>query len=375
MMTPQRSDDSIALPRTSSVPQVIVAGHICLDIIPRWSADHAATRIDPGALIEVGHADMSTGGAVANVGLCLQRLGVPARLVGRIGDDLFARAVEDRLRRAGVSCEALIRAVGESTSYSVVISPPGVDRAFLHCPGANHAFNPDDVDVAQFAGARILHFGYPPLMRGTYNDGGQRLAAMFARARHANLATSLDMAVIDPGSPAAAVDWPRFLETVLPHVDIFVPSADELAATLPDVPHASADESALRALTTRLHRFGPSVVVLKLGDRGIYVSADANAAKVARLADRVPLQSAGWLGKHARKPCFRVQVSGTTGAGDATIAGFLAAILAGHSLEESATLACGVGACSVEAPDASAGVPPLSAVESRIAAGWALRSS
>jgi sugar/nucleoside kinase (ribokinase family) len=360
-----------AEPARGRAAQVVVAGHICLDIIPRWPVDHAATRIDPGALVEVGQAEMSTGGAVANVGLCLHRLGAPARLIGRIGDDLFARAVEDRLRRADVACDGLIRAAGESTSYSVVISPPGVDRSFLHCPGANHAFDPADIDVSQFSGAKILHFGYPPLMRGTYDDGGQSLAAMFARARHANLASSLDMAVIDPHSPAAAVDWPRFLETVLPHVDIFVPSADELGQMLPDVPPALADESALRAVASRLHRLGPFVVMLKLGARGIFVSADNDAGKLARLAERLPLHPADWLAATARVPCFRVHVAGTTGAGDATIAGFLGAILAGHGLRESATLACGVGACSVESADASAGVPLLSAVKARIAAGWA----
>src|SRR5262245_36686213 len=149
-------------------PQVVVAGHICLDLIPRWPADHAATRIDPGALIEVGRAEMSTGGAVANVGLCLHRLGIPVRLIGRVGDDLFARAIDDILHRADVSSADLIRDPAESTSYSIVISPPGVDRSFLHNPGANHAFNPPDILAAHLAGAKILHFGYPPLMRGTY---------------------------------------------------------------------------------------------------------------------------------------------------------------------------------------------------------------
>ena len=359
--------DELARDRTS---QVVVAGHICLDIIPRWPVDHAATRIDPGALIEVGAADMSTGGAVANVGLCLHHLGVPVRLIGRIGDDLFARAIEDILHRGGVSSADLIRDPAESTSYSVVISPPGVDRSFLHCPGANHAFDPADIDDARLAGAKILHFGYPPLMRGTYDDGGRGLADMFARARDASLATSLDMAVIDPDSPAAKVDWPRFLATVLPHLDIFVPSADELASMLPDVPPASADANALRSLASRLHALGPPIAMIKLGERGIFVSAAPEAAAFARLADRLRLQPAQWLGRTARVPCFRVQVAGTTGAGDATIAGFLAAMLGGHSLGESATLACGVGACSVEAADASAGVPLLAAVKARIAAGW-----
>jgi sugar/nucleoside kinase (ribokinase family) len=46
-------------------------------------------------------------------------------------------------------------------------------------------------------------------------------------------------------------------------------------------------------------------------------------------------------------PCYAVEVSGTTGAGDATVAGFLAGVLHGESLEEAMRSATAAGACSV----------------------------
>ena len=71
-------------------------------------------------------------------------------------------------------------------------------------------------------------------------------------------------------------------------------------------------------------------------------------------------------------PCFRARrVAGTTGAGDCTIAGFLAALLRGEGPVQAATSATAVGASSVEAPDSTSGVPPWPELAARVRAGWA----
>ena len=76
----------------------IVAGHLCLDIIPDLSA-HAAGQFDailqPGRLVDVGAATSSTGGAVSNSGLALHRLGIETRLPATIGADHFGRATKE----------------------------------------------------------------------------------------------------------------------------------------------------------------------------------------------------------------------------------------------------------------------------------------
>ena len=50
---------------------VVVAGHICLDIIP--TIPHERIEFEPGRLLQVGPAVLSTGGAVSNTGLALHR--------------------------------------------------------------------------------------------------------------------------------------------------------------------------------------------------------------------------------------------------------------------------------------------------------------
>ena len=62
---------------------------------------------------------------------------------------------------------------------------------------------------------------------------------------------------------------------------------------------------------------------------------------------------------------------GTTGAGDATIAGLLGALLRGLGPEQAATAAVAVGACNVEAADALSGVRPWDETWDRVRSGWA----
>jgi sugar/nucleoside kinase (ribokinase family) len=346
--------------------EVVVAGHVCLDVIPRL--DRAAT-LEPGALINVGAADLPTGGSVLNTGLALHRLGVGVRLVGRVGDDLFGAGVLDALREQDPAlAEGMIVAPGEATSYSIVISPPGVDRSFLHCTGANDGFTNDDVRDEVLAAARVFHFGYPPLMRAMIADGGTELQRLFTRARDAGATTSLDLCMPDPDSEAGRVDWEALLAATLPHVDVFAPSLDELLVMFERDAGATVDRTLLARMAERLLAMGAAIVALKLGDQGLYLRTSAD---VARVAGKLALDDGDWRDREVLSPCFvPARVAGTTGSGDATIAGLLAALLRAEDPVAAATSATAVGACSVEAPDATGGISPWPQVAERMRAGW-----
>jgi len=127
---------------------VVVAGHLCLDIIPKFpegSEFEIEELFVPGKLIDVKEATISTGGAVSNAGLALHRLGMKVELMGKVGDDFFGRAIIDRLKGT-ISLKGMSIAKGEGSSYSLVISPPGIDRMFLHYSGTNDTFGYDDID-------------------------------------------------------------------------------------------------------------------------------------------------------------------------------------------------------------------------------------
>ncbi len=343
----------------------VVAGHICLDIIPQMPRLNLQSSLKPGVVIEIGAAIMSTGGPVSNTGRNLHRLGIPTQLTARIGDDYFGQIILSLIRESDPALvEGMVVAAGEVTSYTVVISPQDVDRSFLHCAGANHTFGAADVDYDRLRAVRLFHFGYPPLMRRMYADDGAELVEMFRRAKEAGVITSLDMAMPDPNGPSGQVNWPRVLERVLPYVDVFLPSQDELlfmlrrSLPLPPLPV----DTAISDLTAEMVGLGAKIVVLKLGSRGLYVRTGAQGGDYFGRA---------WQDRELWTPCFQAEpLVGTTGAGDATIAGFLAAALRGQSLESALTSAVGVGACNVEAADALSGVRSWDDTQARIQAGW-----
>jgi hypothetical protein len=94
---------------------------------------------------------------------------------------------------------------------------------------------------------------------------------------------------------------------------------------------------------------------------------------LAFVAEQLDLECTAWLARELLVPCFDVQVGGTTGAGDCTVAGLLAGVLRGLGPEDAMLAAVGTGACSVEQPDATSGVPPWQAVQDRIAGEWSQR--
>jgi sugar/nucleoside kinase (ribokinase family) len=356
---------------------IIVAGHCCLDIIPSF-ASTADGALYPGKLVDVGPAVLAPGGTVSNVGLALSRLGAPVRMVGKIGDDHFGRLL---LALYAAHDPALMRgmivAKGEATSYSVVISPPGSDRIFLHCSGANHTFSAADLLAQSFDGAAILHFGYPPLMRGMYRDGGADLAAIMLDARQRGLFISLDMALPDPASEAGQVDWRAVLQRVLPSVDAFLPSIEETLFMLDRAQYdelsarygaggviAGVDATLLTRMADELLSWGARLVGLKLGDQGFYL-------RTAKDLGRAPLLNpAGWANREVLVPCFLMTVAGTTGAGDATIAGLLTALLAGMAPEAAVRSAVAIGAYSVEHVDATSGIPSWEEAQERLKTEW-----
>ena len=108
---------------------VIVAGHICLDILPDLSGIPQGewdTLFRPGSLLNVGPVHFAPGGVVANTGLTLHQLGVPTRLLGKIGDDPFGKTVRQIVEtyQPGLSGDMIIDE-SVSTSYTVIINRNG----------------------------------------------------------------------------------------------------------------------------------------------------------------------------------------------------------------------------------------------------------
>ncbi len=353
--------------------EIIVAGHICLDLTPKFAGTAARPLSDilvPGSLVVVGECVVSTGGPVANTGLALRKLGVGCLLMGKVGDDPFGDLVAAKLDEHDCA-EGIVRVPGEQTAYTVVVAPPGIDRLFLHNPGANDTFSNDDVDFEAVGQTRIFHLGYPPLMRRLYEDGGRELVAIFRRAREAGATTSLDMSLPDPDSVSGRVDWDEVLRKVLPCTDLFLPSAEEVLYCLEPEKFwrlrgkaADADTGLLDILAPadysplgrQLIEYGAGIVALKSGHRGMYLRTGSRQ-RLQRFGRAPVCDPDNWADREVWEPAYRVDgVASATGAGDSAIAGFLAAFLRGETLERTLQYATAVGARNVMEHDATSGL-------------------
>ncbi len=212
--------------------RAVVAGHICLDMIPNLEhlkPGQFSEMFKPGRLIVAGAVTFAPGGPVPNTGIAMHRLGVPVDLIARVGADPFGQIVRAIIAGQGPRLAEGITADDRSaTSYTVIICPPGMDRFFLHCPGTNDIFSAEDIDYRLVSQAGLFHFGYPPIMQRMYRQGGAGLEQVYRQAKATGVTTSLDMTLPDPSSPGGQVDWAAILGRVLPYVDIFLPSIEEL---------------------------------------------------------------------------------------------------------------------------------------------------
>jgi len=364
----------------------VVAGHICLDVIPDLShspREKFEQLFLPGRLLEVGPITFSTGGPVANTGLALHKLGVNTQLMGKVGDDLFGGAVRQLIGDYAPQLAAgMVVGHQTRTSYTVVVNPPQVDRIFLHFPGANDTFQASDVRYDLVAKARLFHFGYPPIMQSMYDNNGAELTEIFRRAKETGVTTSLDMSLPDSSSASGRADWRTILTATLSYVDLFLPSGEEILYMLRretfDQLHREAGggdmlplftPQLLTELSQDLLALGAKIVCIKLGHRGFYMHSGDQAA-IRRLGRARPSNAAAWSNKQIWAPAFLVNEVGATGSGDASIAGFLTALLRDISPEETLQAATAVGACNVEAADGVSGIRPWSETLARIAAGW-----
>lgn len=363
--------------------KIISAGHICLDITPVFPAAVKGQSIRdllrPGKLLQMGAADVHTGGSVANTGLALKLLGNEVELLGKIGKDAFGTMVKSIVSSYGAG--GLIEDEACSTSYTVVLAVPGHDRIFLHNPGANDSFTNADIPEESLTDAVLFHFGYPPLMKSMYADGGTELTAMFRRMKERGIATSLDLAAVDPHSEAGRADWPAILRSVLPYVDFCEPSFEEICFMLDrsrydrlnrggDITAGLDPEAEALPLAEELIGMGCRAVLIKCGSAGM-VFKTAGKEAIGKIGEKLHPDAELWADRQGIQPCFEAEtVRSGTGAGDTSIAAFLTAVLRGYAPAECTAFAAAEGACCVTTYDALSGLRSIEELAKKISSGW-----
>lgn len=330
--------------------------------------------------------DIHAGGAVSNTGLAMKMLGVDVCLMTKTGNDKFGKILSDIYAARGADSGIIVQE-GQNTSYSVVLAVPGIDRIFLHDSGCNDTFCFEDLPKEKLCGADLFHFGYPPLMKKMYENTGSELVRMMKYMKSQGTATSLDLAFVDGDSTAGKADWEGILRSVLPYVDFFVPSIEELCFMLDrkryeDWKRRAGDEDIsfildvqkdIRPLAEQCMEFGAKVLLLKCGAPGLYYRT-AEGHGLGDLEAKLGISAEEWSDREGFEASYRPEkVLSGTGAGDTTIAAFLTAMLRGYPFEMCVRLAAAEGASCVEAYDALSGIRPLEELDEKIKNGWKKR--
>jgi ribokinase len=265
--------------------RVICLGDIMTDVIACLPSPLAIGSDTPAGVSFLG------GGSAANTASWLAAAGMPAVIVGRVGDDDRGRTAQAMLRDGSVQLAVAVDRF-RPTGVCVVLIGLSGERTMVPDAGANAALQISDVPNELFVAGSHLHVSGYALLSTTVRPTA--LAAM-------NLARERGLTVSVDASSAAlirSVGSTQFLSWIGRPTPLFA-NAEE-ARVLSG--HIAAVDAA-RALS-----FHCGQAVVKLGPEGALWAEEGRAT----LVSTTPLR-----------------VLDTTGAGDAFAAGFLAARLGG----------------------------------------------
>lgn len=294
--------------------------------------------------VDVGDASgfiKAPGGAPANVAVALARLGENSAFLGQVGDDPFGRHLASVLQAQGVNVTGLRFSDEARTALAFVSLRADGDRSFMFYrhPSADMLMRPEDIDLEIVRTARVFHYGSITLI-GEPSRSATLTAVEAARAAGAFISYDPNLRLaLWPSAEAARTGMLAGLE--LAH---FVKISDE----------------ELEFLTG-----GNSVEPLWRYD--LQMIAITHGAHGSTLHTRT---------ERFHHPGYRVEAVDTTGAGDAFVAGFLAALEqqrranAGSIADPAAILAYAnaVGAITTTRKGAIPALPDTAAVNTFLAA-------
>ncbi len=306
----------------SALLDVVVAGVAVADVIGR----PLDIRRPPskGGLQLLDSITLTTGGNVSNSGIDLAKMGFRVAAITRVGNDTLGEFVQSQYKRHGLRTEGVVVDPRLQTAATFVAVDEQGERTFLHTRGCLERFRKQDIlkSLPSIRRAKVFAFGYLGLLPEIEEDL-PAICAAIKKQSHAQI-------LVDTGGNPRRV--PALMRRLLPYVDYFIPSHDEAAVL--------TGEHKPERIVRQLRRWGAAGVVgVKLGADGCYIASPERAAYV--------------------RPVRVRRVVDATGAGDAFVAGFLAATLKGFEPVRAARVANAVAASCVTAVGASTAIHPF----------------
>jgi len=321
---------------------IIISGHICLDLIPIIEDKYSSFNeiITPGGLTNIGELVISGGGPVFNVGSALSKIIDKKKfnlfLNARTGEDILASLIEEKLKKKQIKFK-FSKNKKFSTSYTIALATPKIDRAYLHNSGANDFFSSQDLFFPEEDSPGIFHFGYPQLMKTVYQNE-MELKKIFKLAKDKQYVTSLDLSLVSKDSDSAKKDWKIIMGNALPHVDMLFMGLEEADFILnkdnyfinkreylkegKNFDHYY-DDNKINWLVEGMFTLGANLLVLKAGKRGSFLFSKNH---------KNPFSKYSWANLELVKKAITVKnIKNSVGAGDNFAAGFIYSYISGDS--------------------------------------------
>ena len=373
--------------------EIVAAGHTCLDLIPAFRIDGNVDKLTdvlvPGKMIDMGDCVVVAGGPVTNAGVSIRRLGVKTELIGKVGNDDFGKEILNWYEEHEGHFTGIKMVDGESTSYTIAVCIPGIDRFYLHHCGANDTFGYDDMDFDLVRRSKLMLFGYPPWMKKLYADTGRELTRILKKTKELGTTTVLDLSLPDVDGYAGQVDWFAIIKDWVAFSDIMVPSAEEIFYFLHRekflekkaklgpkesvLDHLSARE--ISTLGSELIDMGAAIAMVKCGHRGLYIKT-AGKDRLSKMGAAGCSDLENWADRELWFPVYQEEkFVGALGSGDSAIAGFLSAFVWNHTIESCLRYANAAGSMNVTVPDGLTWNKGFDDLSRRIKAGWKTKES
>jgi ribokinase len=301
------------------ISPVLVFGSLNADLVIR--ADRLPRE---GETLQGGDLCVYPGGKGANQAFAAARLGARTAMYGAVGTDVFGDLLLENLCGAGVDVSGVQRTNRATGSASITVLPNG-ENSILIAPGANAAV--DQSWVEAMAPALDLQ----PIVLCQLETPLASVEALLQAAAARRVSVILDPA---PACPLRA--------EVLELAHFVTPNQTECALLLgrPDQPPETFEEA--RQAADELHRRGVRTVIVKMGERGCFVSNGAEAFVT---------------------PAYNVEAIDTTAAGDTFNAGLAAGLAEGLPLREAVELGAAAAAISVTRVGAQVSAPTRAETE------------
>lgn len=255
----------------------------------------------------------SHGGVARNVAETLAALGLKPEFVSAVGEDAAGRELLDHLRARGVEVGRALTISGARTAeYAALLDPAGD----LILAAADMAIF--DLLTPEALAPLQPHFAAAAWVFADANLPAETLAGLIARQGGGGHRLAVD-----------AVSVPKALRLPqnLSGLDLLFLNADEAAALLAS-PRPASPEAALAAARALCAR-GAGRVHLSMGAAGLALAGE---------------------GVEAFVPALPAALVDATGAGDASIAGALHALIQGQDPLSAARIGALMGALAVESP-------------------------